>query len=300
MFADVFVIGILGIILNQILMQSSICCFRRYREGCRRANARAIKIWGRCWLIFRPSVGLLPLALFLVIWQLVQPGPSPYFPGPIEWWRATLRLAHGTNLVAAFLSTASSFLIGLALAIVIGGIIGMLIGASPRLNRALHPLLEFTRAIPPPAIVPVAGLLIGYNEPMKLVVIVLAALWPILLNCAAAVRHIDPLLLDVARTFRLTRWEVALRITAPSVVPALLLGVRVAIPLTIILALLVEMLTSLPGIGALMIQAQRNFQSSEVYSLLVLVGLFGLIVNDVFLIVETAILRSWPPRLVGT
>lgn len=247
-----------------------------------------------------PLRGLLPLLAFLFAWQLVQPGPSPYFPGPVEWWRAMFRLHHHSDLVAAFLSTASSFLVGLSLAIVIGGGGGVLIGASARIDRALHPLLEFMRAIPPPAIVPVAALLIGYNEAMKLVVIVLAALWPILLNTAAAVRQIDPLLLDVARTFRLRRSEIIRRITVPSIVPALLLGIRVAIPLTIILALLVEMLTSLPGVGALMIQAQRNYQSSEVYALLVLIGLFGLIVNNVFVVVETAILRSWPPRTIGT
>ncbi len=65
--------------------------------------------------------------------------------------------------------------------------------------------LEFMRAIPPPATVPIAGLLIGYNEPMKLIVVVLAALWPILMNIAAAIRQIDPLLLDVARSFRRSR-----------------------------------------------------------------------------------------------
>jgi ABC-type nitrate/sulfonate/bicarbonate transport system permease component len=247
-----------------------------------------------------PLRGLLPLVAFLLVWQLVQPGPSPYFPGPFEWWRATLRLAHRTDLVAAFLSTATTFLLGLALATVIGGVMGVLIGVSAFINRALHPLLEFMRAIPPPATVPVAALLIGYNEAMKLVVIVLAALWPILLNTSAAVRQIDPLLLDVARTFRLRRGDIIRRITVPAVVPALLLGIRVAIPLTIILALLVEMLTSLPGIGALMIQAQRNFQSSEVYALLVLIGLFGLVVNDAFVVIETVILRSRPPRVAGT
>jgi ABC-type nitrate/sulfonate/bicarbonate transport system permease component len=246
-----------------------------------------------------PLRGLLPPVLFLVVWQVVQPGPSPYFPAPVEWWRAALRLAHRTDLVAAFLSTAATFAAGLALAIVCGSVIGVAIGTSPLVSRALAPLLEFMRAIPPPATVPVAGLLIGYSEPMKLVVVVLAALWPILLNVSSAVRQIDPLLIDVARSFRLSRPATMRRIILPSVIPALLLGIRVAIPLTIILALLVEMLTSLPGIGALMIQSQRNFQSSEVYALLVLVGLFGLIVNDAFLVIETAILRYWPPRMTA-
>ena len=58
--------------------------------------------------------------------------------------------------------------------------------------------------------------------------------------------------------------------------------------------LLVEMLTSLPGVGALMIMSQRNYQSSEVYALLVLVGLFGFVVNDLFALIEGAILRRRP------
>ncbi len=261
---------------------------------------RIVKNLGPLMANLPPLRGLLPLLLLLVVWQLVQPGPSPYFPAPVEWWRAALRLMHRTDLVAAFLSTAVTFAMGLALATIVGAVIGVMIGASQLLDRALQPLLEFMRAIPPPATVPIAGLLIGYNEPMKLVVVVLAALWPILLNVAAAVRQIDPLLLDVARSFRLSRWATIRRITLPSIVPALLLGIRVAIPLTIVLALLVEMLTSLPGMGALMIQSQRNFQSSEVYALLVLVGLFGLVANDAFLLVESAILRCWPPRMTLT
>jgi ABC-type nitrate/sulfonate/bicarbonate transport system permease component len=79
-------------------------------------------------------------------------------------------------------------------------------------------------------------------------------------------------------------------------VPSLLIGIRDAIPLAIVVTLLVEMLTSLPGIGALMIRSQRNFQSSEVYALLVLIGLFGFVVNDLFAIIEGIIMRRWPPR----
>jgi ABC-type nitrate/sulfonate/bicarbonate transport system permease component len=116
------------------------------------------------------------------------------------------------------------------------------------------------------------------------------------LNATSAVRQIDPLLLDVARSFRLTPIERIRRIVFPAIVPSLLIGIRIAIPLAIVVTLLVEMLTSLPGIGALMIRSQRNFQSSEVYALLVLVGLFGFVVNDLFAVVEGMIMRRWPPR----
>ena len=54
--------------------------------------------------------------------------------------------------------------------------------------------------------------------------------------------------------------------------------------------------TSIEGIGALMIAAQRNFQSPQVYGLLVLIGLFGLLVNSVFAVFEAILLRRWPPK----
>jgi ABC-type nitrate/sulfonate/bicarbonate transport system permease component len=243
-----------------------------------------------------PLRGLLPLLLLLVIWQLLQSGPSPYFPAPSQWWSATVTLFDRDRLLAAFGATTWTFLEGLVLAIVIGGALGLLVGVSGRAARALQPLLEFMRAIPPPVTVPIASLLIGYNTGMKLTVVVLSALWPILLNATAAVRQIDPLLIDVARSFRLTPVERMRRIVFPAIVPSLLTGIRIAIPLAIVVTLLVEMLTSLPGIGALMIRSQRNFQSSEVYALLVLVGLFGFVINDLFAIVEGLIMRRWPPR----
>jgi ABC-type nitrate/sulfonate/bicarbonate transport system permease component len=239
---------------------------------------------------------LLPLILLLLVWQLVQSGPSPYFPAPSQWWAATVTLFNREHLLLAFGATTLTFLKGLALAIASGTALGMLVGVSERAARALHPLLEFMRAIPPPVTVPVASLLIGYNESMKLTVVVLSALWPILLNATSAVRQIDPLLLDVARSFRMTPIERMRRIVFPAIVPSLLIGIRIAIPLAIVVTLLVEMLTSLPGIGALMIRSQRNFQSSEVYALLVLVGLFGFVVNDLFAVVEGMIMRRWPPR----
>ncbi len=119
--------------------------------------------------------GLLPLLLLLLLWQVLQPGPSPYFPGPARWWTATVGLYDRERLLAAFASTTVSFLEGLALAIIAGAAIGMMVGISTRAARALQPLLEFMRAIPPPVTVPVAALLIGYNETMKLTVVVLSA-----------------------------------------------------------------------------------------------------------------------------
>jgi ABC-type nitrate/sulfonate/bicarbonate transport system permease component len=242
--------------------------------------------------------GLLPVVLALVLWQVLQTGNSPYFPPPSAWWNGLVQIAASGTLLAASLATLKTIIAGLALAIVAGVVIGVLIGMSPRAARALGPLLEFCRAMPPPAIVPLAILFLGYDERMKLTIVALSAMWPILLNTSSAIQHIHPLLLDVSTSFHLSPFERVRLIIIPSVVPAILLGVRIALPLTIVLTLLVEILTSIEGIGALMIAAQRNFQSGQLYGLLVLVGLFGFIINNAFSIVQAVILRRWPPRSV--
>jgi ABC-type nitrate/sulfonate/bicarbonate transport system permease component len=144
-------------------------------------------------------------------------------------------------------------------------------------------------------LVPVAVLLLGYAESLKLLVVVWVSIWPILLNTATATGLIDELLLDVSRTFHFGPVTTVRKIVAPAVIPPFLLGVRIAIPLAIIITLLVEMLTSLPGIGSLIVTSQRQFRSAEVYGLLALVGVFGLLVNAVFGSIEQKVLKRWPP-----
>jgi ABC-type nitrate/sulfonate/bicarbonate transport system permease component len=239
--------------------------------------------------------GLLPLILGLSAWQAFGPAKSPYFPRPSEWVDSVLFLERSGKLWPAFAATVTTFVAGVALACAIGFVLGILIGRSRGLRRALGPLLEFCRGLPPPVLVPVAVLLLGYAESLKLLVVVWVSIWPILLNTATATGLIDELLLDVSRTFHFGPVTTVRKIVAPAVIPPFLLGVRIAIPLAIIITLLVEMLTSLPGIGSLIVTSQRQFRSAEVYGLLALVGVFGLLVNAVFGSIEQKVLKRWPP-----
>ena len=91
-------------------------------------------------------------------------------------------------------------------------------------------------------------------------VVVLAALWPILLNTSSAVRELNPILLDTARSLRLSRTRTVFGVLLPSVMPAVIVGIRVATPVALVITLLVEYLTAVNGVGALVGDAQRTFQ----------------------------------------
>jgi ABC-type nitrate/sulfonate/bicarbonate transport system permease component len=239
---------------------------------------------------------LLPLGLLLVAWQIVGPQNSPYFPPPSQWWNSVVNLTNAGRLMPAIHATLTTFVVATAIACLLGGICGVTIGRSPSVRRALGPLLEFMRGMPPPVVAPVAVLLLGYAESLKLVVVVLVAVWPILLNTSAATGALPSLLNDVSSTLRIGRLATLRKVVMPAVVPAFLIGVRGAVPLAIIITLLVEMLTSLPGIGSLIVVSQRQFRSAEVYGLLVVVGLLGFALNSLFALIEGLVLSHWPPR----
>ena len=244
-----------------------------------------------------PSLrGLLPLVGLVIVWQWIDPQKSPYFPPPGAWWSATTAMVANGELLPAIGATLVTFTFGIAIGIVSGSVLGIVIGRSRVARRALGPLLEFCRGLPPPVIVPLAVLLLGYAESLKLLVVVWVAMWPILLNAASAADRIDALLIDVSRTFHLGHMTTLWKIVLPSVVPDILLGIRVAVPLAVIITLLVEMLTSLPGVGSLIVTSQRQFRSAEVYGLLIVVGLMGFLLNNLFVMFEQIVTRRWPPR----
>jgi ABC-type nitrate/sulfonate/bicarbonate transport system permease component len=236
-----------------------------------------------------PLRGLLPLVLALVLWQLLAPATSPYFPRPSEWFTALQPVVEDGTLVAGIGWTFLTLVLGLALATVIGAAIGALIGTNRTADRALSPTLESLRVLPAAALVPLATLILGYTMQMKLLVVVLPSIWPILLSVRAARRSLSAVLTDVSRTLGLGRWERIRKILVPALTPSILLGIRVAAPLALIITLLVEIITRINGLGGLLGYAQASFLSAQVYGLLVIAGALGFLVNWVVTRLEHAV-----------
>lgn len=243
-----------------------------------------------------PSLlGFLPLAIGLVIWELIPSADaSPFFPPPSAWLE-DLRNQHGLGeIVSELAATLRAVVIGLLLATVVGSVVGIAIGFFRIVRLSLSTTLEFLRALPAPVIVPIAALAFGQTETMKVFSVAFASVWPVLLNAASAASATNVLLLDVARTLHLSRAEQVRKIVLPSTIPSILLGVRVALPVAVILTILIEMLGSNVGIGSLLIEAQRTYQSADAFGLLFVVGIFGYALNAVFTAIGWFFLRRWP------
>jgi ABC-type nitrate/sulfonate/bicarbonate transport system permease component len=240
--------------------------------------------------------GTLPVVLVLLLWQLAGNDASSQFPPPSKWFAEVTKLAQSGTLGPAIAATISILVVSLVLATLTGFLLGLLIGTSPKLQQWSALLLEYTRAVPPPVLIPVIVLLLGYSDVMKIVVIGFAGLWPVLLNTISGVSQIRPITFDVARSLRLSRFETLIKIVVPATVPSLLLGIRVALPHTIIITLVVEMFTGAIGIGGLMINAERSFNAPGVFGLLILVGCLGFALTALFSTTERLLLWRWPSR----
>lgn len=241
-----------------------------------------------------PLRGLLPLGVLLGLWQLEGSPDSTYFPPPSAWAQALADLWGSGALLPAAGATATTFAIALGVAILAGTATGLLVGAVALADRALGPTLEFMRAMPPAALIPIATLLIGYNGQMKVAIAALAATWPILLNTRAAVRSLDPVLVEAARSLQLTPRQRLAKVTFPALVPGMFLGVRVGAPIALVVTLLVEFLTQVDGVGGLIATAQRSYLSAQVWGLILLTGVFTLLVTSLVAAAEGSVLRHRP------
>ena len=179
----------------------------------------------------------------------------------------------------------------LIIAVVLGTILGVVIGRSRRADRTLGPLLDFCRFMPAAAVVPIAVLFEGYTQNMTIFVAVFAAIWPILLQVRDATQSQSQLLADTARSLHLGRVRTIRDITLPSLVPAILLGLRVAAPMVLIVVLLVEIVTQTNGLGSLITTAQQHFDAATAYGILAITGALGIAINVIVSATESRLLR---------
>lgn len=244
-----------------------------------------------------PLRGIAPLVLLLCLWQVFGRDDSVYYPRPSAWVQALSRLSHQGSLWPAIWSTSTTLVLSMLLATLVGAALGYLVGRSRVGDRALSPTLEFMRATPAAAVVPVFVILMGFGREMTVTVVTFASVWPILLNTRTGARALNPILMDVARALHLPPWARITKVVLPALLPAIFLGVRVAAPVAVVMTLLVEFIVQFYGIGSLIAAAQRDYASATVYGLVGIAGVFGLAFNSIVPLVENLCLRNHGPGL---
>jgi ABC-type nitrate/sulfonate/bicarbonate transport system permease component len=241
-----------------------------------------------------PLIGLAPIGIGLVLWTLLGSNESLSYPPPNTWIDSIRELTEDNLLLPAILSTFQTVGISLAVVIVCGIAIGCIVGTVDILDRALSPIMDFFRALPPPAVVAVIMLLFGLGYSSALLMVVLGAVWPVVLNTAAGVRSLPPLRSDVGKILGLSPSERFWKILFPTLLPSILLGIRIAVSVAFVVVIFVEILNVTSGMGSLLTSRQQRFDGSGTWAILFLIGISGFVLNVIVALVERYLLRGRP------
>jgi ABC-type nitrate/sulfonate/bicarbonate transport system permease component len=184
---------------------------------------------------------------------------------------------------------------GWLVASLLGVGIGALVGSSRAARDYIAPTLEFLRPLPASAVIPVAIAMFGLTPEMALGVIAFGSIWPALLAAIHGFGAVEPRLLEVQRALGLSRWAGIAKISLPSAAPDVLAGLRLGLTVSLILAVVCEMIAGVDGLGQWVLLAARAYRSADVFAGVMLLGLIGVVANAVLSLVENRFLRWRTP-----
>ncbi|NMM12360.1 MAG: ABC transporter permease [Rhodoferax sp.] len=245
------------------------------------------------------GVGLIVPVALITLWQLIAsmgwvnphvlPSPAavverwiayllpqvPYSEAPGSWlaWAVSGELI--IDSIGSMFRVASGFLIGAALALPLG----LMMGASPRVYALLNPLAQVLRPIPPIAYIPLAILWFGLGNPPAVFLIAIGAFFPVLINTIAGVRHVDGIYIRAARNLGASQRTLFLRVMLPAAVPYILSGVRIGIGTAFIVVIVSEMIAVNNGLGFRILEAREYFWSDKIMAGMISIGMLGLTID---------------------
>jgi sulfonate transport system permease protein len=182
--------------------------------------------------------------------------------------------------------------IGYAIALLLGILLGLLLSRVTFLYNLSLPVITFFRALPSPALIPALLLIFGLGGNFKIAIIAFGSTWPVLLNAYDGFRSVDPIQLDTARSYQLTRTQRYLQVMLPAASPQIVAGARTALQVALLLMVASEFLASTEGIGYALNLAQVNFDTPGLWSGMLLLGVLGILFNVLFLVAER-LLMGW-------
>ncbi len=194
-------------------------------------------------------------------------------------------LADGSMLHATW-QTLSNAMLGLAIGFSLGMALGILMGLFHPLNRLLEVTVETLRPIPSVALIPVAMLVYGFGHRMEFSIVAFATIWPALILTRAAIAGIEPRLLEVSRALQLSLLARIFKIVMPAALPRIFVALRLAVGISLIVAVTVEVTTNPMGLGYRMMEASQSLRPGLALAYLVWVGLLGWSVNRVMLLIQ--------------
>ena len=239
---------------------------------------------------------IVPLAI-LALWQASSAFgwlSQNVLPSPLgvlrALWRLTLSGELARNIGVSFLRAAAGF--------IVGGGIGFALGLANGLSRASDVLtdstLQMIRNIPHLALIPLVILWFGIDEEAKLFLVALGVFFPVYINTLHGVRSVDPQLIEMGRSYGMSRATLFRRVILPGALPSIFVGVRFALGVMWLTLIVAETIAAQSGLGYMAMQAREFMQTDVVVLAILIYALLGKLADSAARLLERRFL-SWSP-----
>lgn len=230
-------------------------------------------------------LGVLTTVALILLWQGVAKMSVlnlRFLPTPFAVLTHSGTLVHGTHLGTNLVHTLEITLESWILASIGGTVLGLALGLSPFFWRWSMASIDILRGLPAIVFLPVAVLLLGISSTTELVIALYGAFWPVMISAIAGVRSVNAVVRDVGKTLRLSRADVLLKIIMPSAFGSIIVGIRLALTMSLVLAVVAEMLINPKGLGYQLVFEEQAIQPELMFGYVIVVGLLAIALNGSF------------------
>ena len=234
---------------------------------------------------------LVPLTL-VVAWQVASSAgwlSARVLPAPLDVLRSAWELTLSGELWEHLKISAGRALLGLAIGGGAGLLLGLLTGSVRFLETLLDSTVQMVRNVPALALIPLVILWFGIEETAKIFLISVSVFFPIYLNTFHGIRNVDPQLVEMGRSYGLTRWQLYREVILPGAMSSILVGLRFSLGLMWVILIVAETISAQSGIGYLTMNAREFLRTDVVLVGILLYALLGKLA-DVF---ARALERGW-------
>lgn len=231
--------------------------------------------------------------VILLIWEFVARigwVPDWFLPAPTLVLQTLWEIILSGVLFEHTCASMQRAVVGYSMAAVIGVLLGLLIAWSQLLEDIFDPLIELLRPLSTFALIPIFFLWFGIGETSKIMIIFKSCFFPIALNTIAGIKGVDSKLVDAARSLGADRYQIWVHVLIPAALPTIMTGLRISTALSMMSLVGVEMLSSESGLGFMVIDAQRTFDTELVFAGIMVLSIIGFSLDRIARLVERKML----------
>lgn len=237
------------------------------------------------------------LVAFLAAWEWLPPLagiPAFILPPPSRVWHEFLRMFSTERLLLHSGITALEVVVGFAIGSALGALIGFVLGLAPRAELVLSPYILALQIAPKVAFAPLFVMWLGFTVYPKILVAILIVFFPVMVNVLTAIRTVDPDMVNLARSFSATRWQIFRMIEVPATMAPLFAGLRIAATLAVIGVVVGELVGGNRGLGYLLVFGEGQGNTAMVFVSIILLTVIGIVAYGLVVLAERRVLHYLP------